>query len=107
MTITVKIMSKKWTIKFLSKDKYKRRNGKDSLGITYSDKRKIEFSPEGTNKETIAHELVHAYLAEIGTHCLNLDEDSMEEMCAELFSKRGHEILKLSSTIFNIVKSKK
>lgn len=97
--IKISILSKKWTVRIMSKKRYKRCNGKDSVAIANIHKRRIDLSPKGRDKETIVHELVHAYLAEMCTHSCDLDNDNLEEIFAELMARRGEEILKLSHTL--------
>ena len=94
------ILGKSWTIEVLTKKRYKRKHGKDSVGITTPDKRKIEISPYGFDRETVIHELVHAYIAEMCLHSCDLDDDNLEEVFAELMSKRGFELLALSDDLY-------
>lgn len=100
MIIEFKILSKPWTLRVLPKSKYKKKHGIDSIGITDANKRRIDISPFGTDKETIIHELVHAYFAELCLHSTDLDNDNLEEVFAELLSKRGLELLKLADKLY-------
>ncbi len=93
------ILGKKWTIRLLKKKKYKAKNGSDSVAITSVNGRRIDLGPKGRDIETITHELFHAYLGECCTHSADLDDDSMEEICAELMAKRGQELLDLADEL--------
>jgi hypothetical protein len=98
-----KVMGKKWTLKAMSKRDYREKYGKDSVAITDVNKRIIALSPKGTDLETILHEVWHAYQGEICIHSADLDEDSVEEIQAELFSKRGAEMQKLGAKLYSLV----
>lgn len=95
-------MGKTWKLRVFDKKKYEKTHGKDSVAITYSYKRTIDMQPTGVRKETIIHELVHAYLGEM---CLKSTEkikaDDMEEICADLFAKRGRELLNLADVLMD------
>lgn len=93
------ILSKDWTLRVLKKKKYKKKNGSDSVAVTYVNKRRVDIGPDGQDLETIVHELVHAYLAELCTHSADLTTDALEEIFAELMAKRGHELLTLASEL--------
>lgn len=98
------ILGKPWTIRLLKKKKYKNKYGSDSVAITYVNKRRIDLGPEGRDLETIIHELVHSYLAELCTHSAELDADALEEIFAELMAKRGRELLTLAGDLLWKVK---
>ena len=93
------ILGKKWTLRLLKKKKYRAKNGSDSVAITDVNKRRIYLGPRGRDLETITHELFHAYLGECCTHSADLDEDSFEEIAAELVAKRGRELLTLAEEL--------
>lgn len=77
----------------MDKKSYRKHNEDDSLAITDVHKRRIDVSPKGFDRETIIHELIHAYIAEMCIHSCDLDADNLEEFFAELFAKRAEEIL--------------
>jgi hypothetical protein len=94
--IQFKVLDKPWLLLILSTASYIRRNGSDSIASTHVNGRRIELSPLGLDKETITHELVHAYLGELCTHSADLARDAFEEIFAELMAKRGIELLELA-----------
>lgn len=98
------ILGKVWTMRILKRKKYNRKNGLDSVAITHINKRRIDLGPGGDDLETIIHELVHAYLTEICTKSALLDDEQLEEIFAELMSKRGREMLDLADDLFAKVK---
>lgn len=102
--VAFKILGKDWTLRVLKKKKYRKRNGADSVAITYVHKRRVDIGPDGHDLETITHELLHAYLAELCTHSADLDCDSLEEIMAELMAKRGRELLDLADLLLQQVK---
>jgi hypothetical protein len=91
--IQFEVLGKKWTLRLMKRKRYMKKNGADSVAITECHKRQIDLSPYGRDLETIVHELVHAYLWEMGVGTANLDVDSQEEIFCELMAKRGQELL--------------
>lgn len=103
-----RIIGKPWRLRALSREAYdKKKIRAGSVAITYMHKRRIDLSPEGFDKESILHELVHAYLSEICVHSANLTVDNLEEIFCELMSKRGREILDLADTLVSRLKKSK
>lgn len=100
LKIQFKILGRSWTLRLLPKRRYKRKHGPGSVGSTDVERRRIDLRPSGFDRATITHELVHAFMGEMCLHSADLDQDSMEEIFAELFSKRGREMLKLSKRLF-------
>lgn len=99
MKLDFDIAGKKWVMRLLTKKQYRKKYGRDSVAITNIDKRRIDVSHRGVDKETFVHELVHAYLGEFCTHSADLDDENLEEIFAELMAKRGEEILKLADDL--------
>lgn len=99
------ILGKSWTLRLLKKRRYKRKYGADSVAITDTNKRYVDLGPLGRDRETIIHELVHAYLAEICTHSADLDNDNLEEIFAELMAKRGLELLRLADRLIRRIET--
>lgn len=97
--INFKVLTKPWRIRLLDKERYAKKHGTDSLAITHVQKRRIDLSPRGHDRDTIIHELVHAYLAELCVHSCDLDDDNLEEIFAELLSRRGLEMLRLADRL--------
>lgn len=93
------VLGKSWTLRLLARKKYVRKNGTNAA-VTAGWKRIIDLGPRGYDLETIRHELVHAYLTEMGYDCVdNLTAAQMEELCCELFARRGQEILDLADEL--------
>lgn len=95
------ILGKDWEIRLLKKKKYQKKNGSDSVGITYIDKRRIDIGQGGKDKETFIHELVHAYLAELCVYTADLGDEELEEVFSELMAKRGYELLAKADYLFS------
>jgi len=95
-----KVLNKNWKVKRYSDKVYFSRFGSDSHGQSDQEAREISIRESSLNKETILHELVHAYEMELGLVELELDEDQMVEFFCELFARHGEDIVKLSSEIF-------
>jgi hypothetical protein len=94
------VLGKKWTLKVLKPKKYVKKHGYDSVAVTLGWKRKIFIHQEGVDKETLIHEIVHAFLHEL---CLKsttqITTDDLEEIFAELMAKHGREILDLADSL--------
>ncbi len=103
MKLQFSVLSKKWTMRLLDRKRYNKKHGNDSLAITHVQKRRIDLSPKGMDLATITHELVHAYLAELCVHSCDLDDENLEEIFAELLSRRGREMLTKAQAIHSKV----
>jgi hypothetical protein len=98
--IKFSILGKPWKLRTLGKKEYSKKHGGDSIAITHVHKRYIDLSPKGTDRATIIHECVHAWLSEICTHSADLDEQCSEEIFAELMAKFGYQILAQAEDLF-------
>jgi hypothetical protein len=107
LTVKFNILNKEWKLKLLKNKKHKKKNGDDNVAITKYWKREISISIGGADLETIVHELVHAYRAEMCTGSMTeMSADDMEENCCEVFAKRGRELLDLADILFTQVEAK-
>ncbi len=105
ITLRFAVIGKAWKIRSLTTAQYiKKKVRNNSVAITYFHKRRIDLSPEGSDHESIVHELVHAYLYEMCTHSADLTTDAQEEIFCELLAKRGLEILTLADTLVARIK---
>lgn len=95
-----KILGKSWKLRVLKKKEYAKKHGGDSVAITHRHKRYIDVSPSGIDKETIIHELVHAWLSELCTHSADLDEQCSEEIYSELMAKFGYQLLAQADDLY-------
>lgn len=98
-TIPITILNKSWTIRLISKKRFKRKHG-DFHAITATHKRYIDLKPKHADLETIIHELFHAYYYEL---CLDsttkLTLADQEEIFAELMAHYGRDLLDLAERI--------
>lgn len=94
-----KILGKNWSLRLLSKAQYIKIHGNDSIATTQRYRRIIDLGPEGTSKDTISHELVHAYIVELCLYSADFDNENLEEVFAELLSRRGRELLKTTDRL--------
>lgn len=90
MKITV--VNKKWSVIVLSDKTMAKRHPK-THAVAILEDRKIYVRKSSLNKETIIHELIHAYQHELSFHELQLDEDQVDEWFAELFAKYGERMI--------------
>lgn len=96
-----KVLGKNWRAVMLTKKQYKRKKARaNSTAITFCHKRRIDFQPSGFDRETMLHELVHSYMYEMCIYSTQeLSSSDLEEVFAELFAKRGEEMLALADKL--------
>lgn len=87
------VFGKPWTMRLMKRRSYNKKNGKDTLAMTYRLKHRIDISPNGVDLETITHEVVHAYVTELCLSSAEISVESMEEIFCELIAKHGTAIL--------------
>lgn len=98
------ILGKRWQLKVLSAKKYVNKHGYDSLAVTLGWKRKIFVHGEGVDKETLIHELLHAYLHEMCfKSSTGITADDLEEIFCEFMSKWGRELLDLADSLLVMI----
>lgn len=98
------ILGKPWQLKVLSAKKYVNKHGYDSLAVTLGWKRKIFVHGEGVDKETLIHELLHAYLHEMCfKSSTGITADDLEEIFCEFMSKWGRELLDLADSLLVMI----
>ena len=88
----IKVLNKFWKI-IVRTDKSHDAKFKECHAIAILDDRKIHVRRSSLNKETIIHELIHAYQHELSFYELELDDGQVDEWFAELFAKYGKMIL--------------
>lgn len=104
LKIKFDILGKQWTLRVLKKKHYRQKNGDSSCAVTKGWKRTIDLGPLGFDVETIRHELVHAFLSEMGYDSVeDMTAAQMEELCAELFGKRGPDIIALADELLRLM----
>lgn len=104
MKIKFRVLGKRWKLVIPKSRKYTRKHGKDSVAVTLAWKRQITLHPQGTDLETIVHELVHAYAGEMCLRSTNkIKKGDWEEVYAEMLAKRGREILNLADKLFEAI----
>lgn len=86
MKLNIFINGDKWKIKTLSKKKFTNKYGK-AVGITFTNKHLIVIRDDGPIKETILHELFHAYFSYTCLSSTNsISAEDFEEVMAEFIA---------------------
>lgn len=93
----------KWEVSVLDEEDFERRFGLHA-GLTLPSTRCIVFNEDEINKETVVHELCHAYFAASCTEAANLSAHQVEEVLCEIFAKHGSKILKQATFILKELK---
>jgi hypothetical protein len=104
MKIKFKVLGRKWKLILYTKEEFNKKRGNAHVGETDVNKRRIYLRPDGFDLETVIHELIHAYLGEMCLNSSDLDGAAMEEICCEMFSKRGADILRMATKLYSQVK---
>lgn len=97
LTCPITVCGHRWVLLFVPQAAYEARHGSDSDAITIADNRRIYISEEGASYQTLVHELVHAYLAELCVSTMTrLSKSDLEEIFCELMAKHGKQIIRLA-----------
>jgi len=107
--IQFEILGKVWNLRILPPKKYKKKHGDDSEGVCRAWKKSIDIHAKCLTKETLLHELTHAYLSEMCiTSATEFTKNDLEEIYCELLSRWGRELLDLADSLLVIIeKSRK
>lgn len=104
MGYRLKILTRTWSVYFMTKKQYHKKYGPGTLAMTETDDREIYFRRDKFASETIRHELFHAYLQEYSTHTLDLTCDQMEELCCDVASKHAEDLISKSKELIHALK---
>lgn len=99
--LDVTIKDIKWTFDILMDYEYEAKHGTSSHGITDKDRQEVEFKLTSFSLKLIRHELFHTYVSSCCINSINeLDENSIEELGAEIVEYHIEDILRLSKKIY-------
>jgi hypothetical protein len=103
--MVLKIKDIKWHLALLDDVDYNKKHGTDSLGITESEHRIIDFKKSAFSESLIRHELMHAYISSCCIASMGeLTDIDMEEICAEIVGDHGKQIVQRSARIYKKLK---
>lgn len=89
----IKVLGKTWLV-IVRSEKWLQKKYPDCHAIALLNDRKIIVRRTSLNVPTIAHEITHAWLAEMSYYELELDDDQVEEFFCELVGKYSEQIIK-------------
>lgn len=109
------IVGKQWTVYYCGKKYYKQQHRAafesdpdgSTLAFTLPDDKQIFFQQRALKRETIIHELTHAYLWESCLMGLRVAEptpdtmDALEEAFCDMMAKQGRTMLKQTDQIID------
>jgi hypothetical protein len=95
------ILGHSWTVYYCTEGFFKKKYGKECLGVTETDDKQIYLRVKKLKSEVVIHELVHAYMEELCTTPAGLAPEQVEEVAADLFGKYGAKILRQSQQIID------
>ena len=89
---SVTVCGKEWVVLWVPTRAFNKKYGKSTMAITHMDEKRIFLRVKAASFETIAHELMHAALWEMGLAVAELNPEQLEELFCECFSKYGESI---------------
>lgn len=98
------VLGTKWKVFLHDEDKYVRRHGDDSAGITIPALNEIHFNEEEFTREVMVHELCHAFFAETCTGSAGLDSRQTEEVFCDMIGKHGDKVLRMARKLYKELK---
>jgi hypothetical protein len=102
--LEIPVLGNKWKVSLHEEDRYVRRHGDDTAGITIPTTNEIHFNEEEFSREVVIHELCHAFFAETCTGSANLNAGQTEEVFCDMIGKHGDRILRLSRKVYKELK---
>lgn len=102
MTYPFDVLGLPWTAHFLPKKTFNRHHaedGYDVAAVTVCDDKQIHFRRAKLTRETVIHELCHAYIFELGAARADLNSDQLEEVYCDMVAKFGERIWKQADEI--------
>ena len=102
--MNIQIQGENWIVEVIETDRFIKKCGDGIAGITDTVNKQILFCEDDFNKETIAHELAHAYFSCTCTTSAHLDSEQMEEIWCELIAKYAATIVRQTNKIYKELK---
>ncbi len=99
LAMKLKVLGHPWTVYYLSSKDFKKRHGSACVGLTETGERRINLRTKRMKRETVVHELVHAYVTEMCLDVANLEASQMEEAMCDLMAKYGERIFAQADAI--------
>jgi len=87
-----------WEVTALDDEEFEQRFGTHA-GVTFPETRCIVLNEDDLNRETVVHELCHAYFASTCVGAADLTPHQVEEVLCEMFAKHAAKILKQAAFI--------
>lgn len=103
----IKILGHDWEVFFCDGAEYDKIDNDSSLGITIGEAKRIFLRKSTLTKETVIHEICHAYFEEICISSADLGSAQFEEVACDMFSKYGAEILDHAKDLIRFFRSLK
>lgn len=103
--LEVDIKGVRWTVQLLPNSYYTEKHKEQtnySAALTLADEHVVDFNAVYFDKETVRHELMHAFIASccIGS-VTNLALTDLEEITCEIISIHGEDILNMANSIYS------
>lgn len=110
LSYTIDVLTNTWKVIYLPKKKYIDLCGNHSCASADVDEREIYVRIDMVRKikiakETVAHELGHAYFYESGSVVMDITSEQMEELCCDIIAKYAVIIHDQAGSIVNAYKT--
>lgn len=103
--IEIEILGSRWKVYIQEEELYVRDWGDADAAHTLPGSREIWFNEEELTRETVTHELAHAYYAETCVESASLTPIQVEEVLCEMFGKHGNKLLTISRKLYKELKN--
>jgi hypothetical protein len=94
-----RVCGKRWTAHFCNAKEFRAHGDEQTLAITITTDKEIYFRASKLHKETVIHELFHAYVEEVCITPAEPTVEQMEEVAADIMGKYGKRLLKTADKI--------
>lgn len=95
----------KYSIKYMTKSDYEKKFGRTCDANFSGSKRELTFKSDQIKKDTIMHEVIHAFYDSLLLNsCHNIDIEDQEEIFCELISTHYTDIGKITNNIYKYLK---
>lgn len=102
---SITICDNAWKVFFKDDKQYRRAAPKGSRAFCDTSRKEIHFNCSHVVKGdgVVAHELMHAYIAELQGHDLNMSRDVFEEFVCTMMESRALQLLKKAKPLTRIL----
>jgi hypothetical protein len=98
--IEILVLGQKWQIYLVDEDDYIRRFGDTDAAHANPSEQTIYFNEGELSRDTVVHELCHAFYSELCVGSASVTPEQVEEIFCDMFGKHGDRILRLGRRLY-------